>query len=140
MAIRGGVPVLMIATALAAASGSAPAHARTDAAAALDALAEASQNVEAGMALARSQAEGGDLTAALATVERVLLAHPEADEARLVHAAMLCRVDDPAGARSELDQFAGRPISDQSWTEIVAACGAMPRPGAAPDPAAEGRR
>lgn len=131
MDIRGGVPALLIAAALGAASGSAPARVQTDAVAELNALAEASQDVETGMALARSQAESGDLTAALATVERVLLAHPEADEARLIHASMLCRVDDPAGARSELDQFAGRPIPDESWAEIIAACGEMPRPGPA---------
>lgn len=129
MAIRGGVPILLIAAALGAASGSAPARAQTAAAAELDALAEASQDVEAGVALARSQAESGDLTEALATVERVLLAHPEADEARFIHVGLLCRADDPAGARSELDQFAGRQIPDEFWAEIIAACGAMPRPG-----------
>jgi Flp pilus assembly protein TadD len=127
MAIRDGMPILLIAAALGAASGSAPARAQT-AAAELDALAEASQDVEAGVALARSQAQSGDLTEALATVERVLLAHPEADEARFIHVGLLCRADDPAGARSEIDQFAGRQIPDEFWAEIIAACGAMPRP------------
>ncbi len=140
MAIRGGAPALLIVAALGAGLGSAPARAQTDAASELDPLAEASQSIGSGMALARLQLEAGELIAALATVERVLIVHPEADEARLAHAGLLCRVDDPAGARSELDQFAGRPIPDRSWAEIVAACGAMARPGPAPaDPPAAGR-
>jgi len=60
----------------------------------------------------------------------VLLNDADAEEARLMHAGLLCRLDDPAGARAALGELAGRPILDTGWTEITAACGAIERPQA----------
>jgi hypothetical protein len=140
MAIRSEALVVLMAT-LGAGLVPPPAEAQTGAAAALDPLVFASRQVDSGMALARRQADSGDLAAALATVERVMLAHPEAVEARLVHVVLLCRIDDPEGARSELEQLAGHPVSDRSWADVTAACGAMPRPAAVPaDNGTEGGR
>ncbi|MES2441806.1 MAG: tetratricopeptide repeat protein [Pseudomonadota bacterium] len=80
------------------------------------------------MTLADRQRAEGDLVGAVATLERVLLANPGADEARLIHASLLCRLDDPAGARVEIGQLAGHAVADAAWAEVVAACGALPRP------------
>lgn len=115
---------------VASASGltSFPAHAQDDPAAELDPLAQATAQVAPGLALAREQTAAGDLIGAAATLERILLAHPDADEARLMHAGLLCRLDDPAGARAEIDQFAGRPVSDRARADLVAACGAIELP------------
>ncbi|HEX6375467.1 MAG TPA: hypothetical protein VFZ91_07075 [Allosphingosinicella sp.] len=109
--------------------GSAPARAQQDETGELERLVSASAELEPGLAFARNQAASGDLLGALATLERVLIAYPNADDARLYHAALLCRLDDRGGARAELVELAGRPISDPGWSEVEAACGTLPRPG-----------
>lgn len=95
----------------------------------LDRLSQASTDVGPGMALARGQIAEGDLIGATATLERVLMTHPEADGALLLHASLLCRLDDPQGARNEVAELAGHPVSNQAWAEVAAACGPIPRPG-----------
>jgi hypothetical protein len=107
---------------------SAPACAQEDETRELETLVSASSELEPGLAFARNQAASGDLPGALATLERVLSAYPGADDARLYHAALLCRLDDRGGARAELVELAGRPISDSGWAEVEAACGTLPRP------------
>lgn len=105
-----------------------PAQAQAqDAAADLDRLTLAA-DVGPGIALARSQIGEGDLIAATATLERVLMAHPESESALLLHASLLCRLDDPQGARVEIGELAGHSVSNQAWGEVTAACGALPRP------------
>ena len=121
-------PLFILVGACVAGLASSPAGAQNDPAEELDALAQASTEIAPGLALAREQAAGGDLVGAAATLERTLLIHPDADEARLMHASLLCRLDDPAGAQAELDQLAGRPISDRAWSEVTVACGAVQRP------------
>ena len=128
MANHGRVSLFILIVACASALATFPAQAQNDPAADLDLLAQASTETASGLALAREQAVAGDLVGAVATLERVLLAHPDADEVRLIHASLLCRLDDPAGARAELDQLAGRPVDDRAWTEVTQACGAVPRP------------
>jgi len=81
-----------------------------------------------GIALARRQIGEGDLMAAVATLERVLMAHADADAALLLHATLLCRLDDRDGARAELAAL-DRPVPGPAWAEMIAACGPMPRPG-----------
>src|ERR1044072_3337022 len=56
-----------------------PALALADPVAELDALSRASTAAATGLALARKQAGGGDLLGAVATLERVLISHPESD-------------------------------------------------------------
>src|SRR5262245_2940264 len=51
---------------------------------------------------ARQQASAGDLLGAAATLEGALLAHPNAQDVRAVHAAILCRLDDRQGAALDL--------------------------------------
>jgi hypothetical protein len=106
----------------------APACAQDD----LDTLVTASQQVDSGMALARRQMAGRDLLGAAGTLERVLIANPEAVPPRLLYASLLCRLDDSEGAGVELDLLAGMPVADADWTEVTGACGAVPRPAAPP--------
>lgn len=106
--------------ALAGMAFSAPSHAAT--ASELDALARASAQPATGVALARRQIAAGELLEALATLERVILGHPDNNEARLLHAGVMCRLDDRSGAMVEMDGIRGRPISDALWQEANAAC------------------
>lgn len=130
LAIRNSVSLLCAAVAACALLAASPARAQADPAADLEALSQQSAEVGPGIALARQQIGNGDLTSAVATLERVLMRHPEADDALLLHASLLCRLDDPAGARIEFDELRDHPISDQDWSAAIAACGARsPRAG-----------
>lgn len=100
-----------------------PAAAQDAEAAALDAAIDASATPAGALALARSQAAAGDLTEAAATLERVLIAQPGADDVRLAYAALLCRLDDRQAAQLELRMLAGRAVSGSAWDEVRAACG-----------------
>jgi hypothetical protein len=91
-------------------------------------LAGASVTPDTGLPLARSQIADRDLLGAAGTLERVLLAHPEANGARLLYASVLCRLDDPEGAGLELRLLGGQPIADADWADVTAACGNVPRP------------
>jgi hypothetical protein len=93
-----------------------------------DALVAATQQLDSGMALARQQVAAADLPGALATLERVLFAHPQVVPPRLLYASLLCRLDDRQGAELELGLLAGRPIADADWAGVAAACGPVPRP------------
>jgi len=112
--------------ALGAVPASATAQSQANPATEIDRMATASADVASGVALAREQAGLGDLVGAASTLERVLLTHPEADDARLRHAGLLCRLDDPDGARVEIAMLAGHTVSGAAWAEAVAACGPLP--------------
>lgn len=79
-------------------------------------------SADGGVALARSQIRTGDLLGAVATLERVLISHPESDEALLLHASLLCRLDDRMGSLIEFDYLRGRNIPDRVWAEAAAPC------------------
>lgn len=79
-------------------------------------------SVDGGVALARNQIRTGDLLGAVATLERVLISHPESDEALLLHASLLCRLDDRMGSLIEFDYLRDRNIPDRAWAEAVAPC------------------
>ena len=126
MAVR--FRLLLLGLGAAAACGlTAPAMAQNAELTELDRLTDASADPGSAMALARNQIASGELTGAVATLERLLVDHPEADDALVLHASLLCRLDDREGARVELGElhFA---ISEAAWQEVVSACGAMPRP------------
>lgn len=93
-----------------------------DSIAELETLSRGTATAEAGLALARKQAAGGDLLGAMATLERVLISHPEAEEALLQHASLLCRLDDREGALIELDELRGEQFPDKVWTDATAPC------------------
>lgn len=114
---------------LALALSAVPVLAQTDAMRDLNDLVDASRDPQAGIRLARDQYGAGDLTGAEATLERVLLDHPEHDDALILHASLLCRMDDKEGARIELAELKFG-ISEQAWDDVTDACGSgMPRPG-----------
>ena len=115
-------PLLIIVASLSLAA----APARADSAAELDALSRATAEVAPGIALARSQIKEGDLTGALASLERVILNHPQNNAARLLHASLFCRLDDRSGALIEFDDLRGRDLSDRQWDEATAPCEARP--------------
>ena len=100
-------------------------------------LVAASLQVDSGMALARRQIAASDLTGALATLERVLFAHPEIVPPRLLYASLLCRLDDRQGAELELGLLAGKAIAEPDWAGVTAACGPVERPA---PPRRKGRR
>lgn len=106
---------------LIALAGAAPAMAATPAE--LDALARATEQPGTGVALARRQIAAGTMLDALATLERVIINHPLSNEARMLHAGVMCRLDDRSGALVELDGLRGRPIPDALWAEADRACG-----------------
>lgn len=126
MAVRHRIQCSLIAAAAFIAS---PAFAQSDPAAELDALVAGAADPQSGMALARSQIGAGELTIAVGTLERVLMSFPRADEALLLHAGLLCRLDDRPGGRAEIAALRSGAFSNQAWAEVTAACGAMPRPG-----------
>jgi hypothetical protein len=94
-----------------------------------DALISASLQVDSGMALARRQVAQTDLLGAAATLERVLIANPDAPAPRLLYASLLCRLDDRKGAEVELGLMGKTKVADDGWAEVVAACGTIARPG-----------
>ena len=110
--------------ALSAAGAVSPALAQDDP----GALAAATERLDSGVALARSQIAASDLLGALGTLERVLLAHPQVVPPRLLYASLLCRLDDRQGAELELGLLAGKRIEDSDWAGVTAACGPVPRP------------
>jgi thioredoxin-like negative regulator of GroEL len=92
------------------------------------------------VALGRRQVADADLLGAVGTLERVLLAHPEANEARLLYASLLCRLDDTEGAGVELGLLPPEAITEEEWQEVTKACGPLPRPGPASTTAEGGAR
>jgi Flp pilus assembly protein TadD len=118
----------MLLAAFAAAFIAPAASAQTDPFPELDAMVSAS-TPSAGMALARRQIADGELNGALGTLERVLMNNPRADSALLLHASLLCRVDDMPGARAEIAEMRAVAISREDWAVVTAACGPMQQPG-----------
>ncbi len=101
----------------------------------LDQLSRATDDAKAGLALARDQIVIGDLSGAMATLERLMINHPEADEAQLLHASLLCRLDDRTGGSSEFSALRKRDFRGQAWKDANAPCAvaiAGPIPGQSP--------
>ena len=75
-----------------------------------------------GVRLAREQMAQNELLEAISTLERVLANHPEEREAHLLHASLLCRVDDPDGAAFEFALLHKQDFAEQLWAEAHAPC------------------
>lgn len=111
----------------------APAMAQeADSASELDAIIDTANDPAAALQLAREQTDSGDLIGAAATLERALLTRSESStvSVRLFYVTTLCRLDDDARARIELDKVDGRRITEADWTIVTQACGALDRPAA----------
>lgn len=103
----------------------APQHAIAQTVEDLDALVQASAKPKDGLVLARSQIELGDLLVALATLERVLAKEPKNKTAKLLHASVLCRVDDPDGAALEFSKLKAGDFKKPEWAAAIAPCGGL---------------
>ena len=89
----------------------------------IDALIDGSSSPDKAIVTARGQAQAGDLTGAAATLERALLADPDANDARVFYTGLLCQLDDAQGARVEVAKLSGQKFSDQLWADANTACG-----------------
>lgn len=96
--------------------------AQADDLAELDQLSHATDTADQGMILALDQIGHGDLLAAAATLQRLMIVHPEALPAQLLHASLLCRLDDRTGAAVEFDGLRRKDFKDQDWNEAMAFC------------------
>jgi hypothetical protein len=94
----------------------------------VETLIGASLSPDTGLTLARAQIGDRDLLGAAGTLERVLLAHPEAVPPRLLYVSLLCRLDDREGAEVELRTLDGYAIGEADWAEVANACGDIARP------------
>ena len=102
-------------------------------AAAAPAVAQSEQEIEAliaesrtpanAIATARQQTAAGDLTGAAATLDRALLEDPNANDARLLYAATLCRLGDAQGARIEIGKLDRQDVGNAMFDEANEACG-----------------
>ena len=82
-----------------------------------------------GLALARSQAGAGDLLDALATLERVLAVDPKHKQAKLLHASLLCRIDDRDGAAAEFARLRAKDYNQPDWSAAQVLCNSAPASG-----------
>lgn len=90
----------------------------------LDQLVQGSVKPADGLALARSQASSGGLLDALATLDRVLAVDPKHKQARLLHASLLCRIDDRDGAAVEFARLRSKDYKKADWSAALAPCAA----------------
>ncbi len=88
----------------------------------LDALSRSTDDAKQGLALVREQTSLGDLTGAMATLERLMINHPDSNEAQLLHASLLCRLDDRAGAQGEFASLRKSDFRGQAWKDANAPC------------------
>jgi len=91
---------------------------------ALDQLISASAKPADAIALARLQADSGALLDALATLERTLLSDPANKPASLLHASILCRIDDRDGAAAEFARLKSKDFKKPEWAAARAPCDA----------------
>lgn len=96
----------------------------------LDRLVEASAKPKDGLALARSQIGAGAWLDALATLERVLAVDPKNKQGRLLHASILCRLDDRDGAKVEFARLKSGDYKKADWAAATAPCNALKEAGA----------
>ena len=95
----------------------------------LDRLVQGSVKPIDGLALARAQAAAGNLLDALATLERVQGVDPQDKQARLLHASLLCRIDDRDGAAAEFARLRGKEYTKADWTAAMLPCTVAPAAG-----------
>lgn len=111
---------LMALASLPVASASVPALAQSIEA--LEQIARSGDVPEEGLALARSQVEAGALLEALATLDRTLAVKPKNKQARLLHARIMCMIDDRTGAAVEFARLKAKDYPKAQWAEAQARC------------------
>ncbi len=93
----------------------------------LEALSRSSAAPAGGINLAHRQIGRGELTDAMATLERVLINYPQARDAQLLRASVMCQLDDRAGSTAEFGQLRGRGVADQALDAAIRECDALSR-------------
>ena len=88
----------------------------------LDLLVLSSAKPADGLALARSQAAAGEFLVALATLDRVLAVDPQDKQVKLLHANLLCRIDDRDGAAAEFARLRARDYKPSDWSAAQGPC------------------
>lgn len=121
--MRASVPFILRFAVASFAVLAAPARANTPEE--LERLLAASETAQGALALARQQAAEGQLLEALASAERARFFDPKHKQARLFHAQLLCRLDDPQGAAVEWDRLKKGDYRKTAWREAKAACPAL---------------
>jgi len=114
---------------LAAAALFAPIPAWADETSDLELMSQATETAEQGMALAREEISRNELLIAAATLQRLMINHPEALPAQLLHATLLCRLDDRTGAAVEFEGLRRKDFKDTDWSEAMAPCADKPNAG-----------
>lgn len=89
----------------------------------LDALSDTTADEKAGIAAAQEQAARGDFLDAISTLERVLAAFPKSADARLLHAAYLCLIDDKPGGAVELGKLKEKDYVGDDFAFARERCG-----------------
>lgn len=100
----------------------------------LDRLVQGSAKPADGVTLARVQAGAGGLLDALATLDRVLAVDPKDKQARLLHASLLCRIDDRDGAAAEFAKLRAKDYKKPEWSAAWAPCVAAGSAGQGGEP------
>ncbi len=93
----------------------------------LEALSRTSAAPAGGINLAHRQISRGELTDALATLERVLINYPQARDAQLLRASVMCQLDDRAGSTAEFGQLRGRGVPEQALDAAIRECDSLNR-------------
>lgn len=96
----------------------------------LDQALAATTNAAQTLDSARQQAATGQLLLALASTERALFLDRKSQAARLLHATLLCQLDDPRGAAAEFSLLKSRDFKKADWQAAVAQCPALFTKGA----------
>lgn len=89
---------------------------------AIDNISREAVDVNSGLQLARRRVSENDLVGALSVLEMLMTVHPESDEAILLHASIVCRIDDRTGSMIEFDYLRGSDFSDKAWADATAPC------------------
>ena len=114
----------------------APMAARAETAEELDALSRSTASEKPGLELARRLVAEDDLPGALAALERIITQRPDSREALLLHASLLCRLDDRPGAEVEFAYLRSHGATERQRREAAAPCDPAWKPEAqTPDPA-----
>ena len=88
----------------------------------LDVLSDVSTQEEGGILFARNQASRGEWLEAIGTLERVLAIAPKSQEALLLQAFYLCKVDDRLGGTVILSRLKPKNFADGVLDEVKAVC------------------
>jgi hypothetical protein len=89
---------------------------------------EAQDEVTRLVAAAQVREAKGELIPAAMALERLLAIYPDAADARLYYASLLCKLTNQTGAGEQIAMLDGQTYQRDMWARMTAACGPMARP------------